>query len=142
MCGIVGLVSSQRSPGELRSYVRSMSDLLVHRGPDDEGFWDYDGVYLGIRRLSILDKNGGHQPIISETKNVIIFNGEIYNYLELRKDLEALGVYFKTKTDTEVLLAAYEKFGEKCLERLNGMFAFAIWDYNQKKTFFGQGQGW
>ena len=115
-----------------------MTNAIVHRGPDEEGFWDTDGVYFGYRRLSVIDISSGSQPMTGESGSVIVFNGEIYNYLELKKELEAKGALFKTNSDTEVLLAAYEHWGEDCLEHLIGMFAFAIWDPRRRKLFLAR----
>ncbi len=129
MCGIVGYLRSPPLPVE--SFIKSR-DRMTHRGPDDTGVWQSaDGtVLLGHRRLSILDlSSAGHQPMVSECgRFVIVFNGEVYNYLELKGELEALGHRFKGSGDTEVILAAYRQWGEACLNRFNGMFAIAIWD--------------
>src|SRR6266508_4373161 len=108
-----------------------MRDLLAHRGPDDAGlFVSVDGrVGLAHRRLAIIDTSaGGHQPMCSPQGNHLTYNGELYNYLELREELRAQGVPFRPESDSEVLLAAYETWGEACVERFNGMFAFAIYD--------------
>ena len=132
MCGIAGIISC-----EPEARIRPMLDIIEHRGRDDEGVWtspatDDEGwrACLGHRRLSIIDtSSAGHQPMLSEDgRFVLTFNGEIYNYLELKKELEARGFRFRTNTDTEVLLAAFTEWGVDCLPRLNGMFAFAIWD--------------
>src|SRR2546425_6554940 len=104
-----------------------MADTLNHRGPDDEGFYCGPGIGLGFRRLSIIDLSGGHQPLSNEDGTVwIVFNGEIYNYQELREHLLSRGHIFKTQADTEVIVHLYEELGEACVERLRGMFAFAI----------------
>ena len=106
-----------------------MSDTLTHRGPDDEGFFVDRNVGLGMRRLNVIDLVTGHQPISNEDGSIwIVFNGEIYNYPELRKELEKKGHRFSTNTDTETVVHAYEEYGENCVKHLNGMFAFAIWD--------------
>lgn len=116
-----------------------MRDSISHRGPDDAGFWQAPAgsAMLGSRRLAILDLSpSGHQPMADEASGLVIaFNGEIYNYLELASDLESCGCRFRSRTDTEVLLKSYEKWGEECLERLNGMFAFAIWDESRQTLF-------
>jgi len=113
-----------------------MCSVLAHRGPDDEGIFLDGYAGLGIRRLKIIDLAGGHQPISNETDDiVIVYNGEIYNYIELREDLLKKGHRFKTKTDTEVILHLYEDLGVNCLDKLNGMFAFAIWDKRKKELF-------
>lgn len=116
-----------------------MADTIEHRGPDDEGYYVSGPVGLGFRRLSIIDLSTGHQPLSNEDGTVwIVFNGEIYNYQELRQLLQAKGHIFKTKTDTEVIVHLYEEFGEKCVDRLRGMFAFAIWDDRQKSLFLAR----
>jgi len=106
-----------------------MADTLYHRGPDDEGFYVSGPVGLGFRRLSIIDLASGHQPLSNEDGTVwIVFNGEIYNYQELREYLLTRGHIFSTRTDTEVIVHLYEELGPSCVERLRGMFGFAIWD--------------
>jgi asparagine synthase (glutamine-hydrolysing) len=116
-----------------------MSDAIAHRGPDDEGFYLNGPIGLGIRRLSIIDLDGGHQPISNEDGSIwIIFNGEIYNYQSLSEELEKSGHRFKTRTDTEVIVHLYEDLGERCLEKLNGMFAFALWDERHQKLFIAR----
>ncbi len=130
MCGIVGIVP--RAPGdprELEAAVRRMATAIVHRGPDDEGFHISPDVALGVRRLSIIDVAGGHQPIATEDGNrLIVFNGEIYNYREIRRELESAGQVFRTRSDTEVALRAWHAWGEAGLERLEGMYGLALWD--------------
>ena len=134
MCGIAGFVESSvvAAPFGLdtsRALVHRMCDVIRHRGPDDEGVWVDDGVALGMRRLSIIDLSTGHQPIHNEDRSVwIVFNGEIYNFKELRRDLEAAGHLFYTSTDTEVIVHAYEQWGAVAISRLRGMFGLAIWD--------------
>jgi asparagine synthase (glutamine-hydrolysing) len=137
MCGIAGIISN--SP---EARIRPMLDAIEHRGRDDEGVWtsfeiDDEGrrACLGHRRLSIIDtSSAGHQPMLSaDGRFVLTFNGEIYNYLELKPELEARGHRFQTDTDTEVLLAAFAEWGTSCLRRLNGMFAFAIWDVKERR---------
>ena len=116
-----------------------MCDSLIHRGPDDEGQMVDGRVGLGMRRLSIIDLSTGHQPITNEDKSKwIVFNGEIYNFQRLRKELETLGHHFQTQTDTETILHGYEEWGEKVCERLNGMFAFAIWDRHAQCLFLAR----
>src|SRR5664279_5363733 len=145
MCGIVGFVSrkGQISPALLEQATRS----LAHRGPDDSGtvLLQAEGpdpleIGLGHRRLAILDLSPlGHQPMQDPvTGNWIVFNGEIYNFRELRKELEAAGVEFKSHSDTEVILAAYRVWGESCLTRLGGMFAFALWDAPRKRLLLAR----
>ena len=117
--------------------MRQMTECMIHRGPDDEGFWTGDGTGLGFRRLSIIDLAEGHQPLSNEDGQIrIIFNGEIYNYKQLRDQLTAKGHRFKTQTDTEAIVHLYEEYGESCVDHLRGMFAFAIWD-RKKQTLFG-----
>jgi asparagine synthase (glutamine-hydrolysing) len=130
MCGITGFVDFGGHPrAEAQALVRRMADTLVHRGPDEEGFYVDDFVALGHRRLSIIDLSSGQQPMGAlEGQVQIVFNGEIYNFIEIRAELEARGHRFKTRCDTEVILIGYLEWGERCVERLNGMFAFAIWD--------------
>jgi asparagine synthase (glutamine-hydrolysing) len=118
--------------------VRRMAETLVHRGPDASGFWNADGAHLGHRRLSIIDLETGDQPMVGDSGCVIVHNGEIYNYRELRAELEAKGDRFRTHSDTEVLLKAFERFGEDCLEKLVGMFAFAVWDPGRRRLFLAR----
>jgi asparagine synthase (glutamine-hydrolysing) len=116
-----------------------MCQIIRHRGPDDQGTYLSDGVALGMRRLSIIDLAGGHQPISGEDGSVkIVFNGEIYNFLELKPKLQSLGHTFKTHSDTEAIVHAYEEFGPKCVEHLRGMFAFAIWDARSRTLFLAR----
>src|SRR2546425_259630 len=127
MCGICGVAGGDPSHG--RDLVRRMCDSMVHRGPDDAGIEQVDGVTLGMRRLSIIDLAGGHQPMHNEDATVwVVENGEIYNHRELREQLIAAGHTFVTQSDTEVLVHGYEQWGEGVVERLNGMFAFAVLD--------------
>ena len=134
MCGIAGFVESSTTPAPFgadtsRTLVHRMCDVIRHRGPDDEGVWVADGVALGMRRLSIIDLSTGHQPIHNEDQTVwIVFNGEIYNFRELRRELEAAGHRFYTSSDTEVIVHAYEQWGKGAITRLRGMFGLAIWD--------------
>jgi asparagine synthase (glutamine-hydrolysing) len=134
MCGIAGFVESSATtfpfdPETSRGLVHRMCDVIRHRGPDDEGVWVDEGVALGMRRLSIIDLSTGHQPIHNEDRSVwIVFNGEIYNFRELRRELEAAGHRFYTSTDTEVIVHAYEQWGKEAIGRLRGMFGLAIWD--------------
>jgi len=114
-------------------------DVLTHRGPDDRGVLSADGVWLGLRRLSIIDVQGGHQPMVDGATGVaIVHNGEIYNYLELRRELEARGHAFVTRSDTEVLLRSYLEWGTNCLQRLNGMWGFVVWDPRDRSAFFSR----
>ena len=136
MCGICGLFNLKEKQLN-ETIVRSMMQIQKHRGPDDEGLFCEENVGLGFVRLSIIDLSpAGHQPMISsDERNVLVFNGEIYNYLELREELKTKGHNFTTNTDTEVLLAAYKEWGEDCLNRFNGMWAFAIYDRLEKTIF-------
>lgn len=139
MCGIAGIIELRVTSNKLKvdkEVIKKMADTIAHRGPDDEGFFVDDNIALGHRRLSILDLSpAGHQPMFYGNF-VIVFNGEIYNYLEIRQELIAKGYIFKSETDTEVILAAYKEWGPKCLDRFNGMWAFVIYD-RKKKTVFG-----
>ncbi len=138
MCGILGFLGPQGSVSA-RAFSAAL-DELAHRGPDDRGIFSDAEILLGHQRLSILDlSSAGHQPMIeAQSGAVIVFNGEIYNYLELRKELEALGHRFVSRSDTEVLLHAYLAWGSHCLPRLNGMWAFAIWLPALRKLFFAR----
>src|SRR3989440_7252791 len=127
MCGICGIAGGD--PARARDRVQLMCGSMVHRGPDDEGSVQLGDVTLGMRRLSIIDIEGGHQPMANEDSTVwVVQNGEIYNHRELRNQLLAAGHVFATKSDTEVLVHGYEEWGERMVERLNGMFAFALLD--------------
>lgn len=135
MCGISGIVTTSSTRVD-QVALRRMTDSIQHRGPDDEGFFWSDHVALGHRRLSIIDVEGGLQPMLSQDEGVVLtYNGEIYNFQHLRRELEALGHVFKTSSDTEVLLVSYLEWGTECVSRLRGMFAFAIWD-NRKGILF------
>ena len=129
MCGICGIFNVGTREPVAGSLLKDMADTLVHRGPDDEGFF-FDGpVGLAHRRLSIIDVEGGHQPLCNEDQSIwVAFNGEIYNFQELREFLEKKGHVFKTRSDTEVIVHLYEEQGEACFRSLRGMFAVAIWD--------------
>lgn len=137
MCGICGLIDLKHSSGmELRAGVQRMTRLLAHRGPDAEGVWHEPGIALGHRRLSILDLTGSTQPMVDASERfVLVFNGEIYNYIEIRSELQQKGIRFSSHGDTEVLLASYIHYGPSCLDHLNGMFAFAIWDRKERSLF-------
>jgi asparagine synthase (glutamine-hydrolysing) len=135
MCGIAGRFNLDGRPVQPAA-ISLMCEMLVHRGPDDAGQYVSGSVGLGIRRLSIIDLVGGHQPMQNEDgSRTIVFNGEIYNYRELRARLEARGHHFHTASDTESILCAYDEYGVDCLEHLNGMFAFAIWDSALQRLF-------
>ena len=127
MCGICGVVGADGAVVGKR--VRKMMNALVHRGPDGEGVLDRPEVVFGIRRLSIIDLSSGQQPIYNETGDVgVAFNGEIYNFLQLRATLESRGHRFHTRCDTEIIVHAYEEWGDRCVEHFDGMFSFALWD--------------
>ncbi len=133
MCGIVGIAGSAGRPVD-DAVLRSMNDALWHRGPDDEGYLVRDQVGLAMRRLSIIDVAGGRQPIHNEDKSVwAVFNGEIYNYDELRSDLQRRGHHLYTKSDTETLVHLYEEYGDAGVSRLRGMFAYALWDERRNR---------
>jgi asparagine synthase (glutamine-hydrolysing) len=137
MCGIAGYVLRNGS-ADLAT-VRAMCDQIKHRGPDDEGFYVQDGCAIGMRRLSIIDLSSGHQPIANEDQSVwVVFNGEIYNYQELRLNLIAQGHRFRTGSDTEVLLHLYEQEGEQGIAKLRGMFAYAIWDATRRELLIAR----
>ncbi|HDP97802.1 MAG TPA: asparagine synthase (glutamine-hydrolyzing) [bacterium] len=139
MCGICGVVNSHHENTVDLGLVKKMCDVISHRGPDDEGIYTNKNVGLGMRRLSIIDLVSGKQPICNETGQIwIVFNGEIYNHKILRTELEDRGHRFVTNTDTESILHAYEQFGESCVEKLNGMFAFAIWDEPEQQLFLAR----
>ena len=135
MCGIVGFVNAGSRPAS-REILEGMNKCIVHRGPDEDGFFVHESVALAMRRLAIIDLKGGQQPIWGEDKtSVIVFNGEIYNFQELKKDLEARGHKFDTNCDTEVIVHLYDEYGADCVQHLRGMFAFAIWDYKDRSLF-------
>lgn len=140
MCGICGLVSNQPLSSDDLARVKGMSDRLAHRGPDAEGLWRDKHVAFGHRRLSILDlSKAGDQPMVCEEgRYVIVFNGEIFNFLELRRELSEKGYVFRTQTDTEVVLAAYDAWGKDCLHRFNGMWALALWDCKDRSLFLAR----
>lgn len=133
MCGIVGFVSKEKNK---KTIIKKMADRIIHRGPDAEGFYTDDLVALGHRRLSIIDLSAGKQPMYNEDGNlVVVFNGEIYNYIELKAELSKKNHKFQTNSDTEVLLHGYEEWGENLPKKLRGMFAFAIWNKKEKVLF-------
>ncbi len=122
-----------------RDTLVAMNGQIIHRGPDDDGFFVEENVGLAMRRLSIIDIQTGHQPISNEDQKLwIVFNGEIYNHQELRKDLEARGHRYRTKSDTETIVHLYEQYGDDCVKHLRGMFAFAIWDRSKRRLFIAR----
>lgn len=135
MCGFAGYIHSYGT-FDKEEVIHKMADRIKHRGPDDAHYYIDDGIALGFRRLSIIDLEGGRQPILNEDGSlVLLFNGEIYNYQELRDELIKAGHVFTTKTDSETILHGYEEYGKKILDRLRGMFAFIIWNKNTKELF-------
>ena len=144
MCGIAGIVQGHRDQahsdgGVDQATIHRMCEAIVHRGPDDEGIFVKDGVGLGMRRLSVIDLAGGHQPVFNEDKTVwIVFNGEIYNFPELRVELEKSGHRFASHSDTEVIVHLYEELGADCVNKLRGMFAFALYDERRRKLLLAR----
>ncbi len=136
MCGVCGIIEDDRSAAIDRVLLDRMTDSLEHRGPDGRGTFIDGGVGLGHRRLSIIDLDSGDQPIYNEDRSiVVVYNGEIYNYKELRADLQSRGHQFRTQSDTEVIVHLYEQYGDDCVNHLNGMFAFVLWDTNRRRLF-------
>jgi asparagine synthase (glutamine-hydrolysing) len=139
MCGIAGIFHFDIARKADESLLRKMISTLSHRGPDGEGFYCKNNIGLGHRRLSVIDLSTGDQPMFNEDKSIaIIFNGEIYNYVELRDELKKLGYQFLTNSDTEVIIRAYEKWGADCQNKLNGMWAFTLWDENKRQLFISR----
>ncbi|CAN5673220.1 asparagine synthase (glutamine-hydrolyzing) [soil metagenome] len=141
MCGIAGWANLENKPSQNHSetVLHSMCERMKHRGPDSEGLWLDESVALGMRRLSIIDLHTGEQPVYSEDKQiVVVMNGELYNFREIRQDLKKRGHRFETNTDTEILPHLYEEYGEAMLEHINGMFAFALWDKNKRKLLIAR----
>lgn len=139
MCGFVGCIHDREIGlrDSDRQLFKNMNDIITHRGPDDEGFFEDEHIQFGFRRLSIIDIESGHQPLTYENERYwIIFNGEIYNYVELRNELIEMGLTFETSSDTEVIIALYSHYKEKAVEKLRGMFAFTIWD-KQEQVLIG-----
>lgn len=138
MCGIAGMVSD--APGGVEAAaIRRMCQAIVHRGPDDEGIFVKDGTGLGMRRLSIIDLAGGRQPVFNEDRTIwVVFNGEIYNFGDLRRELESRGHRFSTHTDTEVIVHLYEDLGADCVHKLRGMFAFALYDERRRSLLLAR----
>jgi len=135
MCGICGRYNLDKRAVNSET-IKRMAKAIAHRGPDDEGYYINKNIGLGHKRLSIIDIATGHQPMTNKDQTIwIVYNGEVYNFIELRKDLVKKGYKFKTKSDTEVVLNLYQAYGEKCLEKLNGMFAFVIWDSKKNQLF-------
>ena len=138
MCGICGIVNFNNKILEM-NILEKMADELAHRGPDAQGFLTKNNVGLGHRRLSIIDLKTGDQPIYNEDRSLcLIFNGEIYNFRQLRSDLEKKGHVFHSRGDSEVIVHLYEEYGNECLDSLEGMFAFALWDEKDRKLFIAR----
>ncbi len=141
MCGITGWIDWNRDLTKQSESLEKMTDTLAPRGPDASGTWISAHCALGHRRLSVIDPENGAQPMIRHTgedKYVIVYNGELYNAPELRKELESRGRAFTTNCDTEVLLVAFMEWGKSCVERFNGIFAFAIWDVAEQELFLAR----
>ena len=133
MCGFTGFTGNIKNQKKI---IKAMNEKIIHRGPDSDGFFMDENIALGFRRLIIIDLEGGSQPIFNEDKSkVIVFNGEIYNFESIKKELKKCGHKFKTNADTEVILHGFEEWGEKILDRLRGMFAFCIYDLNTNDVF-------
>lgn len=139
MCGIAGYINTDREQPVDSRVVEQMCSVIHHRGPDEWGLWCDGPVGIGMKRLQIIDLSGGRQPMANDDKSMqIVFNGEIYNHLELRRELEQKGYRFRTSSDTEAILRMYEEYGEGCVQRLRGMFAFAIWDTRNNSLFIAR----
>jgi asparagine synthase (glutamine-hydrolysing) len=139
MCGIAGIFHVESSKPVDPERVKRMTDAIAHRGPDGSGVWTAPGVGLGHRRLSIIDLGGGAQPMFSEDDSIaLVFNGEVYNFMELRKELEVLGHAFRTNSDSEVIIEAYRRWGPDCVSRLHGMFAFALYDQPKRQLLLAR----
>ncbi len=134
MCGICGQYNFESLAPVRRADIEVMTESISHRGPDDEGYFIAGPLGFGFRRLSIIDLAGGHQPMSDQEESVwVIFNGEIYNFPELKRELQSHGHVFRTNCDTEVIIHGYKQWGDEVLNRLNGMFGLAIWDVRQKR---------
>jgi len=139
MCGIAGVMKFGKDARADSSALRRMCTAMTHRGPDDDGVYTDGRTGIGMRRLSIIDVAGGHQPISNESGTVwIVFNGEIYNHADLRKELEPRGHRYRTNSDTETIVHLYEEYGRDCVQHLRGMFAFAIWDREKRRLFIAR----
>ena len=139
MCGIAGFAGIGLPAEEATGRLRAMCDAIQHRGPDSDGYFVGEGVAMGMRRLSIIDVAGGSQPICNEDGTVtVVFNGEIYNHHQLRRELTAAGHRFATRSDTEVLVHLYESHGPEMVRHLHGMFAFSIWDSRRQRLFLAR----
>ena len=136
MCGICGIIDFSNQIEEKKQIIHVMAEKILHRGPDDSGAFSDENISLGFKRLSILDIKNGNQPIFNKNKSIVsIFNGEIYNFKEIKKELIEKGYNFVTETDSEIIPFAYEVWGIDFVKKLNGMFAIAIYDKLKKKIF-------
>src|SRR5208282_617359 len=136
MCGICGVMTFGPDCGVERPRLEAMNRRIVHRGPDDDGFYVSGNVGLAMRRLSIIDLQAGHQPLSNEDGTVwVVYNGEIYNHQDLRPLLEERGHRYRTRSDTETIVHLYEEYGRDCVRHLRGMFAFALWDTRRGRLF-------
>ena len=136
MCGLVGIFDAKSERSIDPMLLRSMNDALHHRGPDGDGFHLEPGLGLGHRRLSIIDITGGDQPMSNPSGSiVVVFNGEIYNFQDLRAELEGLGYQFRTRCDTEVIIHGWDAWGPACVDRLHGMFAVALWHKSEETLY-------
>src|ERR671918_743056 len=139
MCGITGIVAGGRPPFGEPVRPATMRDVLIHRGPDGAGLHADDHAAIAHRRLSIVDLAGGHQPLSNEDGRIwVTYNGEIYNHADVRRQLEAAGHRYKTRSDTETIVHAYEEWGDECVHRFRGMFAFAIWDAPKRRLLLAR----
>lgn len=139
MCGIAGFIDMECGREKAANLIDRMCKVIRHRGPDDQGVWVDEGVALGMRRLAIIDVNGGHQPVFNEDQSIlVVFNGEIYNYRELQKELQERGHHFRTHSDTETIVHAYEEYGDDCVKHLRGMFVFAVWDRQHQRLLMAR----
>src|SRR5258705_556217 len=139
MCGIAGIVSRDRLGPDDQARATAMRDVMSYRGPDGAGLHTDAQAILAHRRLSIVDLAGGHQPLSNETGTVwVTFNGEIYNHRDVRTQLEAAGHVYRTRSDTETIVHAYEQWGDECVHRFRGMFAFAIWDARARRLLLAR----
>jgi len=139
MCGIYGLLEPDSRSADREENLLRMGHVIQHRGPNDHGHYLGQGIGLGMRRLSIIDLAGGHQPITNEDETVwVVLNGEIYNFPELRKSLEQKGHVFRTRTDTEVIVHLYEDVGLELFKHLRGMFGLALWDAKRRQLVIGR----
>lgn len=139
MCGIAGILHFDKDRKADKSVLMKMTESISYRGPDGDGFYLQNNLGLGHRRLSIIDLPTGEQPMFNEDKSIVlVFNGEIYNYIELREELKKEGYIFKTSSDSEVIIKAYEKWGIDCQKKFNGMWAFALWDNFKRQLFLSR----